>query len=81
VIDKAIVINVKMHKNESKRFYSSKKEGLICGDKRIMANFKVCIDEIPGESYWYIPNLKIYKQMLPVPNWLLDWFIFSRQNE
>jgi hypothetical protein len=30
LIDKAIVINVKIHKNERKRFYSSTKEGLIC---------------------------------------------------
>ena len=30
LIDKAIVINVKIHKNERKGFYSSNKEGLIC---------------------------------------------------
>jgi len=29
LIDKAIVINVKIHKNEGKGFYSSNKEGLI----------------------------------------------------
>ena len=30
LIDKAIVINVKIHKNERKGFYSSNKESLIC---------------------------------------------------
>jgi hypothetical protein len=30
LIDKAIVINVKIHKNERKGFYSSNKENLIC---------------------------------------------------
>jgi hypothetical protein len=37
LIDKAIVINVKIHKNERKRLYSSNKE-----------NF--CTDEIPDEN-------------------------------
>ena len=39
LIDKSIVINGKIHKNKSVRFYSSNKEGLICCDKRITANF------------------------------------------
>jgi len=30
LIDKAILINVKIHKNERKGLYSSNKEGLIC---------------------------------------------------
>jgi hypothetical protein len=30
LIDKAIVINGKIHKNQRKRFYSSNKEGFIC---------------------------------------------------
>ena len=30
LIDEAIVINLKIHKNERKGFYSSNKEGLIC---------------------------------------------------
>jgi len=30
VIDKAIVINIKIHKNERKRLYSSNKENLTC---------------------------------------------------
>jgi len=30
IINKAIVINVKIHENERKRFYSSNKEGVIC---------------------------------------------------
>ena len=30
MIDNAIVINGKIHKNKRKRFYSSNKEGLIC---------------------------------------------------
>ena len=39
LIDKAIVINGKIHKNKRKRFYSSNKEGLICWYKCITANF------------------------------------------
>ena len=39
LIDKAIVISVKIHKNERKRLYSSNKICFICWDKRIMANF------------------------------------------
>jgi len=38
VIDKAIVINVKIHKNERKRLYSSNKENLTCLEKSITAN-------------------------------------------
>ena len=38
LIDKAIVINVKIHRNERERLYSSNKEGLTCCDKRIAAN-------------------------------------------
>jgi hypothetical protein len=38
VIDKAIVINVKIHKNERKRLYSSNKENLTCWEKSITAN-------------------------------------------
>ena len=30
LIDKAFVINVKLHKNERKRLYSSSKENLTC---------------------------------------------------
>jgi hypothetical protein len=30
LIDKAIVINVKLHKNERRRLYSSNKENLTC---------------------------------------------------
>ena len=37
LIDKAIVINVKIHKNERKRLYSSNKENLTYWDKRMMA--------------------------------------------
>ena len=33
LIDKAIVINVKIHKNKRKRFYLSNKENLTCRDK------------------------------------------------
>ena len=39
IIDKAIIINGKIHNNKRKRFYSSNKEGLICWHKRITANF------------------------------------------
>ena len=38
LIDKAIVINGKIHKNKRKSIYSSNKEGLICWHKRITAN-------------------------------------------
>ena len=38
LIDKAIVINVKIHKNERKRLYSSNKENLTCLEKSITAN-------------------------------------------
>ena len=38
-----------------------------------MGNFEICTDEIPVENQ--IPNLKINKQTLPVPNWLLDCVI------
>ena len=38
VIDKAIVINVKIHKNERKRLYSSNKENLTCLEKSITTN-------------------------------------------
>ena len=37
--NKAIVINVKIHKNERKGFYSSNIENLTCWDKIITANF------------------------------------------
>jgi len=50
LIDKAIVINVKIHKNGRKGIYSSSKENLTCWDKSITANFKICTDEIPGEN-------------------------------
>jgi hypothetical protein len=46
LIDKAIVINVKIHNNERKRIYSSNEENLTWRDKIITANF--CTDEIPG---------------------------------
>jgi hypothetical protein len=39
LIVKTIVINRKIHKNKRKRFYSSNKEGLICGYKSVTANF------------------------------------------
>jgi hypothetical protein len=48
-IDKAIVINVKIYKNERKRLYSSNKENLTCWDKNIMTNFLIYTDKIPGE--------------------------------
>jgi hypothetical protein len=67
VIDKAIVINVKIHKNERKRFYSSNKENLTCLEKSITTN--LYSDENS------IPNLKIIKQTRPVPNVLLDCVI------
>jgi hypothetical protein len=38
-----------------------------------VGNFEICTDEIPVENH--IPNLKINKQTLPVPNWLLDCVI------
>jgi len=38
VIEKAIVINVKIHKNERKRLYSSNKENLTCLEKSITTN-------------------------------------------
>jgi hypothetical protein len=53
--------------------YSSNKENLTYRDKRITANFYICTNEIPGENQ--IPNIKIIKQMLPVPNVLLDCVI------
>ena len=74
LIDKAIVINVKIHKNERKRLYSSNKDNWTCWDKRITAHFEICTDEIPGENQ--ITNPKINKQTLPVPNVLLDCVIF-----
>jgi hypothetical protein len=39
LIDKTIVINVKIHKNERKRLNSSNKENLSSWDKSITANF------------------------------------------
>jgi hypothetical protein len=54
--------------------YSSNKENLTYRDKRITANFYICTNEIPGENQ--IPNIKIIKQMLPVPNVLLDCVTF-----
>ena len=44
------------------------------GKKESSQISKTCTDEIPGENY--IPNLKIYKQMLPLPNWPLNCVIF-----
>ena len=78
LIDKAIVINVKIHKNERKGFYSSNKEGLICWYKSWKESWQTSVnlyvDEIPGENL--ILNLKIYKQTLPVPNWPLNCVVF-----
>ena len=36
LIDKAIVINVKLHKNERKRLYSNSKENLTCWDTKFL---------------------------------------------
>ena len=33
-----------------KGFIQAIKEGLICWQKRITTNFKICADEIPGEN-------------------------------
>ena len=50
LIDKAIVINGKIHKNKRKKFYSSNKECLIGWVKRVTANFYIWNVEIPGEN-------------------------------
>ena len=47
LIDKAIVINVKIHKNERKGFYSSNKEGLICWYKSWKESQKTSVN-----LYW-----------------------------
>ena len=74
LIEKTMLINVKYMRMREKRLYSSNKEGLPYWDKRILEIFLICTDKIPGENQ--IPNLKTNKQMLPVPNWLLDCVIF-----
>ena len=70
LIDKAIVINVKIHKNERKGLYSSNKENL--WRQKNHGKFL--------NLYWRNSssksNPKSKKQMLPVPNWLFDWVIF-----
>lgn len=38
--------------------HSSNKECLVCQDKKIIANFEICTDKMPGENK--IPNLKIH---------------------
>ena len=47
LIDKAIVINAKIHKNERKRLYSRNKENLSGWDKRWKEKYH---GEIPGEN-------------------------------
>jgi hypothetical protein len=53
LIDKAIVINVKIHKNERKRLYSSNKENLTCWDKSIMVSWQFLY------LYWRNSRLKL----------------------
>ena len=62
LIDKAIVINVKIHKNERKRFYSSTKEGLICWYKSWKESRQTSVNLYWRNSRWKLnPKFKIYK--------------------
>ena len=74
LIDKAIVINGKIHKNERKRFYSSNKEGLICWYKSITANF--CKFVLTKFQLNIKSQILKYTNKLPLPNWPLNCVIF-----
>ena len=52
LIDKAIVINVKIHKNERKGFYSSNKEGLICWYKCWKESWQTYVNLYWRNSRW-----------------------------
>ena len=52
LIDKAIVINVKIHKNERKRLYSSNKEDLICWYKSWKESQQTSVNLYWRNSRW-----------------------------
>ena len=54
LIDKAIVINVKIHKDERKGFYSSNKEGLICLCKSWKESRQISVNLHWRNSRWKI---------------------------
>ena len=75
LIDKAIVINIKIHKNERKRLCSSNKENLTCYiQQKYHSKF---LNLYCRNSRWKLnPKSKNSQQTLPIPNVLLECVIF-----
>ena len=81
LIDKAIVINVKIHKNERKRFYSSNKEGLICWYKSWKESRQTSVNLYWRNSRWKLdPKSKNIHSNYFNKTWVICSFLKAKQS-
>ena len=83
LIDKAIVINVKIHKNERKGFYSSNKEGLICLCKSWKESRQTSVNLHWRNSRWKLnPKSKNIQTrfLYQIGCWIVLYFNYFNKN-